>query len=168
MEKDYQYWVDKLDLQPHPEGGFFKETYRSSETIANDSLPDRFKGERHYSTAIYFLLTGANFSALHRINSDEGWHFYAGSGITIGMISPKGEASEIRLGSKPDEGEVFQAMVPAGHWFGSHLTAHEGWALVGCTVAPGFDFNDFEMGSRSELLSLFPQHQELIERLTRS
>ncbi len=165
--KDYSYWVQKLDLQPHPEGGFYRETYRSKENIAHSALPGRFGGERSFATAIYFLLTAGNFSAFHRIQSDETWHFYQGSGITVSMIHPNGEYEEIRLGASLETGEVFQATVPAGVWFGSQLTSSEGWCLVGCTVAPGFDFADFEMAERDQLLAEFPQHEKIIHQLTR-
>ncbi|MGB0175807.1 MAG: cupin domain-containing protein [Owenweeksia sp.] len=167
MNSDHQYWVEKLGLEPHPEGGFFRETYRSSETISHTALPDRFAGDRTYSTAIYFLLTAENFSAFHRIQSDETWHFYKGQGLTVCIIHPDGKYKEIHLGQNPEKGEVFQATVPAGVWFGSKLTQLKGWCLVGCTVAPGFDFADFEMADRAEMTSKFPQHKAIIKALTR-
>ena len=165
--QDYKYWVEKLKLQPHPEGGYYKETYRSTEEINGGALPKRFVGTRNYSTAIYFMLTDDNFSAFHRIQSDEVWHFYKGDGITVSVLHLDGRLEEIKLGSNIDKGEVFQAVVPAGTWFGSKLTDGGKWCLVGCTVAPGFDFEDFEMANRSLLLKEFPQHSNTIQTLTR-
>ena len=168
MTKDYLFWVEKLELLPHPEGGYFKETYRSKGVINKSALPSTFNGDRSYSTAIYFLLTSKNFSAFHKIASDELWHFYDGDGLSIHIIHPDGKKEELRLGRDIKKGETFQAMVPAGSWFASETINREGWALVGCTVAPGFDFNDFEMAERDKLIKKYPQHTELIQRLTRT
>lgn len=165
--KDFKYWVDHLDLLPHPEGGFYKETYRSQESIDHAHLPERFGGGRNFSTAIYFMLTDTNFSAFHRIQADELWHFYTGNSITVSLIYPDGKYEEIKLGSDIENGEVFQAMVPAGVWFGSRMTHGQGYGLVGCTVAPGFDFADFEMAERQALLREFPEHETVIRELTR-
>jgi predicted cupin superfamily sugar epimerase len=159
--KDAQYWIKKLQLARHPEGGYFKETYRSNETIRAAGLPPRFDEDRAFSTAIYFLLTGDDRSALHRIKSDEMWHFYAGSELTIHVIEPTGNYGQIKLG-----GDRFQAVVPAGCWFGATVEQRQAYALVGCTVAPGFDFADFELAKRDELIAQFPQHRVIIERLT--
>jgi predicted cupin superfamily sugar epimerase len=124
-------------------------------------------GDRSASTAIYFLLAGDQFSAFHRIRSDELWHFYSGSGLIVHVITPAGEYQQLLLGSGQDE--QFQAVVPAGCWFGSSLRhpASGSYALAGCTVAPGFDFDDFEMAKREELIAQYPQHRGVIERLTR-
>jgi uncharacterized protein len=164
------YWIEKLGLLAHPEGGYFRETYRAEEQIAH--LPDRFSpktlasAQRSFSTAIYFLLESDQFSAFHRIKSDEVWHFYTGSALTVYAIDPAGQLSEFRLGNQPDQAETWQAVVPAGWWFGSKVNAPDTFALVGCTVAPGFDFADFELAERSQLLHLYPQHRTLIEQLT--
>ncbi|GAB2554180.1 cupin domain-containing protein [Spirosoma aerophilum] len=160
------YYVRAFHMQPHPEGGYFAETYRSAETIPQAALPGRFGGVRSFGTAIYFLLESHHVSALHRIASDEVWHFYAGGALEIFVIRPTGELTVIRLGNNPEKGEVFQAVVPAGCWFGSAPAAGVDFSLVGCTVAPGFDFADFEMASRETLLTEFPQHREVIERLS--
>jgi predicted cupin superfamily sugar epimerase len=165
--KDAQYWIEKLRLEPHPEGGYFRQTYKSEMLIAREALPPGFSGVRAASTAIYFLLEGENFSAFHRLRSDEVWHFYAGETLVVNVIHPDGKYSRILLGCDPGAGQAFQAVVPAGCWFASHVEDGKGWALVGCTVAPGFEFEDFEMGKREELTSLYPQHQEFIRRLTR-
>lgn len=158
-------------MTAHPEGGYFAETYRSAEVIPLAALPDRFQGARTFGTAIYFLLESHQFSALHRIQSDEIWHFYAGLPLEILVISSTGDLTIIRLGNRPDKGELFQAVVQAGCWFGSKpvsdATATDStFSFVGCTVAPGFDFTDFELADRATLLTEFPQHQTIIDRLT--
>lgn len=160
------YWVEKLGLIPHPEGGYYKETYKSKEEIQQSSLPSRFHGNRNFSTMIYFLLEKFNFSAFHRIAADETWHFYAGDSLTIYTISNSGERKDILLGPDLEKGESFQVVIEAGHWFGAAVNAPGEYTLVGCTVSPGFDFADFELGKKETLINEFPQHTELIERLT--
>jgi len=159
--------IQKLDLQPHPEGGFFKETYRSEGKINADNLGINYQGERNYSTCIYFLLTSDAFSAFHRIHQDEIWHFYSGSPIHIHTISEDGIYTQTMLGSTIENGEIPQHVVAGGSWFGATVIREADYSLVGCTVAPGFDFLDFELSSRNELISRFPQHKEIITRLTR-
>ena len=161
-----QEYVRRLNLQPHPEGGFFAETYRAAEMIDARALPNRFGGARAFSTAIYFLLESHHVSALHRIQADEVWHFYAGGSLEVFVINPDATLTVIRLGSDLEQGEVFQAIVPAGCWFGSRPAPGSDFSLVGCTVAPGFDFADFEMANRTELLARFPQHADVIGLLT--
>lgn len=141
--------------------------YRSDEETAAEHLPERFSGSRHHSTSIYFLLTSDTFSAFHRIKSDELWHFYEGSAVTIYMIDSEGNYSEITLGRNIESGEVLQCVIPHGVWFGAKVNAADSFCLAGCTVAPGFHFDDFELGEREELLKLFSQHKEIIEILTR-
>ena len=165
--QDGQYWIDRLGLSPHPEGGYYRATYKSDLTITRSSLPSGFKGDRSASTAIYFLLRGRDFSAFHRIASDEVWHFYAGSALVVYVIDAEGNNSELQLGKDADAGEAFQGVVKAGCWFASRLKDAASFALVGCTVAPGFDFADFELAARSELVRVYPKHQRLIEELTR-
>ena len=167
MDKTARYWIEKLQLEAHPEGGYFRQTYRSDVVIAGEALPSGFKGGRSASTAIYFLLEGKNFSALHRLRSDEVWHFYVGAPLVVDMIAPSGAHSSIVLGSDLKAGQVPQTAVPAGCWFASHVADWKSFAVVGCTVAPGFDFEDFEMGKRAELVATYPEHREVIERLTR-
>jgi hypothetical protein len=130
-------------------------------------LPPRFAGPRAHSTAIYFLLPGDQISALHRIKSDEVWHFYAGSPATLTLLHPDGTLEERRLGPDPRRAESFQAVVPAGCWYGAVVADRHAWALLGGTVAPGFDFADFELADRAALLAEFPRHREAILRLTR-
>jgi predicted cupin superfamily sugar epimerase len=161
-----QFYIESLTMQPHPEGGYFAESYRSGETMIASALPDRFAGDRVFSTAIYFLLESHHISALHRIQADEVWHFYAGGPLDIFVIDPAGELSIIHLGSDLANRQVFQAVVPAGYWFGSKPAPGTTFSLVGCTVAPGFDFADFEMAERATLLAQYPQHRAVIEQLT--
>lgn len=144
-------WIRSLGLTPHPEGGHYRETYR---------------GPGNVSTAIYYLLQGRQVSRLHRIRSDEIWHLYAGGPLTVFAIAPGGALTEFTLGGDPAAGQGPQGVVPVGHWFGAALPAPETYALVGCTVAPGFDFADLELARREALLVAFPQHAALIERLT--
>ena len=163
-----KHWVDKLQLLPHPEGGFYKENYRSTETLEHGFIPERFTGSRSMSTAIYFLITAGNFSAFHRIKSDECWHFYTGDPLLVHMINDAtGDYAVIELGNDPNGTGVFQAVVPAGFWFASETKAGGAFSLVGCTVAPGFDFADFELANRAQLIAQFPAHTTLIQRLTR-
>jgi predicted cupin superfamily sugar epimerase len=160
-------WIDGLQLRRHPEGGWFRETYRSGEVVAAAALPPRFGGDRAVCTAIYFLLDGEDFSALHRIKSDEMWHFYDGSALTVHVIDHQGDYSTITVGRNLRAGELPQAVVKAGCLFGATVSDSRSYALVGCTLAPGFDFADFEMPGREELCRLYPRHREVIERLTR-
>jgi predicted cupin superfamily sugar epimerase len=159
--------IRQLGLIRHPEGGWYRETYRSAELIPANSLPDRFNGERSFCTAICFLLGRDEMSALHRIKSDEIWYYHAGTTLTVHLISPQGEYRALRIGSEPAAGESYQAVVPAGYWFGATVTGVGDFSLVGCSVAPGFDFADFEMGNRSELLKQFPEQAGIILQLTK-
>jgi hypothetical protein len=168
LDKNAKYWIEKLRLESHREGGYFRQTYRSEMVIAREALPAGFTGVRAASTAIYFLLEAKNFSAFHRLRSDEVWHFYAGEPLAVHVIAPKGKYSSILLGRELESGQVPQAVVPAGCWFASHVVDWKSFAVVGCTVAPGFDFEDFEMGKREELVARYPRHRVLIEGLTRA
>jgi len=161
-------WVEALELRPHPEGGHYRETYRAAASLAKNVLPERFAGPRAISTAIYFLLQDQEFSALHRIAADEIWHFHAGCPLLLHRIDTEGHYLIDRLGINPDQGELPQAVIPAGTWFGATLSDPTAFALASCTIAPGFDFADLELGNRKELLQAFPQHRMLIERLTRA
>lgn len=160
------FWIDRLNLQPHPEGGFFRQTYKSQVSLPRNALPHA--GRRSASTAIYFLLDGKNFSAFHRLRSDEMWHFYAGVPLAVHVIDRAGNYSKHVLGPEPDAGQSFQAVVPADSWFASHVEDRSSYSLVGCTVAPGFEFEDFELAHRKELIALYPQYRDLIETLTRA
>lgn len=160
--KTAQDWIKELNLLPHPEGGYYKEVYRSEEEIVAELLPGDRSGIRSVSTAIYFLLEGKDFSAFHRIKSDEIWHFYAGSSLMIYAIDEEGLLTEYPLSS-----EIPIQIIPKNNWFSAELKNKESFALVGCTVAPGFDFDDFEMGDRGQLQEEFPKHSELIQQLTK-
>ena len=157
---DVTYLTKTFDLQPHPEGGFFREEYRSP-TVCQTA-----EGMRHHCTSIYFLLPQGTKSNLHRLKSDEVWHFYLGGPMTIYQISPGGDIVETILGQDIAMGHKLQHVVPAGWWFGGAPHRETLFSFVGCTVAPGFDFLDFELGNRSELISLCPHARPIIESLT--
>ncbi|WP_254174754.1 cupin domain-containing protein [Planktothrix pseudagardhii] len=158
--------IKKYQLIPHPEGGYFRETYRSEGVIPNSALPDNFKGDRNYCTGIYFLLPQGTKSCLHRIQSDEMWHFYLGGSMTLVLMHEDYGLQNIILGSDIQQGETVQFVVPAGWWFGGYPNSESAYSFVGCTVAPGFDFADFELATRTDLLSKFPESSELILKLT--
>lgn len=161
-----QFYIEQLQMLKHPEGGWYKETYRSVGMIPKSEL-DGFQGDRNYSTAIYFLLTKENFSGFHRIKSDEMWHFYDGDGLTVHEIRLDGIYLKHHLGLDLNGVEEPQLVVRGNSWFASEVTDGGSWCLVGCTVAPGFDFRDFELASRNELEKEFPSHQAIIKRLCR-
>lgn len=159
--------VSKLELLPHPEGGFYKESYRSNEVIEQSHLPNRFTGDRNFATAIYFLLSSGNFSAFHKIQQDEVWHFYEGAPLNVHVITPEGEYTKHKVGSL-NQGLKPQLVVPKGCWFASNIDEEDSYTLVGCTVAPGFDFADFELAKKEELGRLYPKHIAIINQLTRN
>ena len=158
--------VTELNLLPHPEGGFFKETYRSTESVDVNHLPKRFNAERTLSTGIYFLLGSENCSKFHRIKSDEMWHFYEGSCLSIHEITSEGKYILHKLGTNIENSEQFQLVISAGSWFGATVELSESYSFVGCTVSPGFDFADFELAEKSELLKSFTEYHQIINRLT--
>ncbi|MCF7803980.1 MAG: cupin domain-containing protein [Candidatus Marinimicrobia bacterium] len=166
MKKTAEDWIEHLDLEPHPEGGFYKEVYRAEETISEDALPDRYSGERNFGTSIYYLLRSEDISHLHRLKTDEVWHFYAGSRLNMHLINDEGDHQQILLGNNPVEGEQLQIVIPHGAWFGSIVDQPDSYTLVACTLAPGFDFADFELGERKELLREYPEHKKIIRDLT--
>ena len=159
--------VKELNLLPHPEGGYYKETYRSEKTIAQSCLSSDFSGDRNMATGIYFLIEKGNFSALHKIKSDETWHFYYGDALEVIEINEQGTLTITQIGSNILKGEMFQYTVKANTWFGSRVCTNGSYSLVGCTVYPGFDFNDFELARREDLINLYPNHQNIITELTR-
>lgn len=167
MRPTAAYWIDKLQLARHIEGGAYRETYRSSVSVRLECLPPGFGGDRNICTGIYFLLGKGEFSAFHRIASDECWHFYSGDTLLIYEIAPSGALTTHRLGSDIEKGESFQVMISAGSWFASVPAEGSEYALVGCTVAPGFDFADFELADRNTLSAQYPEHTDLIKALTR-
>ena len=166
MTATAQSYNQALQMRPHPEGGFFQESYRSEQTMQAPA-PGGGSVQRNVCTAIYFLLEAGNFSAFHRIKSDEIWHFYAGQALEVLELLPDGELCCTRLGSDILRGEIPQYVVPADTWFASRVADGGTFSLVGCTVAPGFDFADFQLARRQELLEIFPQHRQIITELTR-
>jgi len=158
--------IKTYGLQEHPEGGFFKETYRSKQLLKQSALNGSHSGDRYIATAIYFLLKSSSKSHFHRIRSDEIWHFYLGGPLNLVEITPDGRKIETKIGPNILQGEKLQYVVKAGHWFGAFPVESSPYSFVGCTVAPGFDFSDFELGTRDGLQSLFPTHQRIIEKLT--
>lgn len=160
--KNEQYWIEQLQLEKHPEGGYFKETYRATEEVEN-----RNGLKRSASTGIYFLITSSAFSAFHKIESDELWHFYAGAALSVYIITSTGELEILKIGKDIENGEQLQGVVPAGCWFASKVDVPNSYSLVGCTVAPGFDFYDFILADRKELTKNYPKHAAVIKDLTR-
>jgi hypothetical protein len=161
-----EYWINRLQLATHIEGGAFREIYRSQLLAPLAALPPTFTGDRSYCTSIYFLLKQDQFSAFHKIKSDEVWHFYYGDALIVYEIDAQGKLIEHRLGCDPDNNETFQCVIAAGNWFAARLAPGSSYALVGCTVSPGFDFADFELANRDELVRLYPEHRDLIIELT--
>ena len=159
--------VERFHLVPHPEGGYFREVHRSSMTLDHPDLPPGPDAKRAAGTLIYFLLSGSDFSAFHRVrHSDEIWHLYAGGPLELFVIDADGALERRVLTSSVLEGEP-TSVVPAGCWQSARVAAGAGWALGGCTVAPGFDYEDFEMPPASELIARYPAHADLIAELTR-
>jgi uncharacterized protein len=154
--------VEQLGLAPHPEGGFYRETFRAPLTLGG--LPHG--APRSASTAIYFLLPAGSFSAFHRVTSDEVWHHYDGDALELYVVDAHGAPARHVLGTRLAEGELPQVVVPAGAWQAARPLG-ERYTLCGCTVSPGFDFQDFTLGTRAELHRVVPGHPALVERFTR-
>ncbi|NLE28911.1 MAG: cupin domain-containing protein [Phycisphaerae bacterium] len=159
--------IDRLKLQPHPEGGFFAETYRSDEQFDGQSLSSRYTSKRSIATAIYFLITAESCSVMHRLKSDEIFHFYMGDPVTMLHLYPDGSSRILTLGTDLINGQQPQVVVPKDTWQGSFVSPGGRYALLGTTVAPGFDFADFEYGRRKDLIEQYPDHAQTIIRLTR-
>jgi predicted cupin superfamily sugar epimerase len=155
-----------LKMQPHPEGGYYCRTYESGFSLRKDALPEGFSSDRSLSSAIYFLLEGDEISSLHRIKSDEIWHFYEGSPLQLSILSPSGGLNQRTLGPNIEFGEEFQIVVPAGMWMGARVCRAGSYSFFGCTVSPGFNLDDFELGQKEHLLKLFPEHKVLINALS--
>lgn len=160
--------IEALGLIEHPEGGFYKETYRSGNSFSNGVDDSEFPTGRSFSTSIYFLLKSDQTSAFHRIKSDELWHFHLGSPLTIHIIHPDSLYEALYLGPDLHTDQQFQHVVPAGSWFGVSIDKPNSFTLSGCTVSPGFDFRDFEMGDPYMLKQAFPEHKEIINKLSGS
>ena len=160
--------IKMLNLRPHPEeGGYFTETYRSDETIDASVLPQRYSGSRNLGTAIYFLLTPDAFSAMHLLQSDEIFHFYPGDPIEMLHLLPDGSGRVPCFGNRLEDGMSPRVTVPKGWWQGGRLARGGEYALVGATVAPGFEFADYSHGNRGDLIDSCPQFEEMILSLTR-
>ncbi len=162
VNKNAGFWIRELGLQPHPEGGYFREVYRSDETTG--LLPGRYNGDRCFGTSIYFLLEGKNFSAFHKIKSDETWHFYYGCSILLYIIDESGNLKQVMLGNDPINNETLQYTIPHGMWFAAQPVMEESFSLIGCTVSPGFEFDDLKLGDLGKLSANFPDHIELLRK----
>ena len=159
--------VERLELVPHPEGGFFREVYRSTTKLDHPDIPQGRPRERSAGTLIYFLLSGDDFSAFHRIRwTDEVWHLYAGGPLELFLIDGRGKLEHRLLTTELMRGEP-TTRIPAGSWQSARLATGGTWALGGCAVSPGFEYDDFEMPLRSELLERYPAHEATIRNLTR-
>jgi uncharacterized protein len=165
---DADYWIEKLQLQAHPEGGYFRETFAGADILKIEGLPSRYTGPRKTYTLIYYLLKSGQVSNLHRLKSDEIFTFYAGSPLILHQIDESGHYRQEKLGLDYSEDISFQRLIKAGVWFGATVSEKDSFSLVGCFVAPGFEFDDFEMGNRASLLALYPRHAKVIEELTLS
>jgi len=158
-------WINTLELRRHPEGGWFREIYRAPEIIARAALPRRFVGDRAFSTAIYFLLQAPDRSRFHRLRQDEVWHFYDGAPLTLHVIDHDGRYGTTTLGRDVGAGQTLVTVAPAGCLFGATVEAGT-FALTGCTVAPGFDFDDLDIPPREALLARYPRHRAIVDRLS--
>ncbi|MEO3406157.1 cupin domain-containing protein [Mucilaginibacter sp. CAU 1740] len=156
-----EYYIQTLNLLPHPEGGYYKETFRSTQQVNRTGAAD----VKQACTSIYYLLENDDFSGFHRIASDEIWYFHKGAPLLIHVIETDGNLISHEL-SDLDTGD-FSVVVEAGSWFAAEIKAGEGFALVSCAVAPGFDFSEFEMAKRDELVARYPQHKDLLTRMCR-
>jgi uncharacterized protein len=161
-----EYWIEKLNLQKHPEGGYFSETYRNNESIKKEHLPERYNGDKCFSTLIYYLLKENDLSHFHRLKSDEIWHFYSGSPLIVHLIDENGNYKSVLLGSNIETGEMFQFVIPRNTWFGAEVKDKSSFSLIGCTVSPGFDFDDFELGKKRDLSDKYPRYINIINYLT--
>lgn len=158
--------IENLRLLPHPEGGYYKELYKSAESIPQNALPARFKGNRTFSTSIYFMLDEAQISHLHRLKSDELWYHHAGSSFVLHIFDENGEYTKRILGSNIADEEELQIVIPFGCWFASELLDKNSYGLVSCVVSPGFEFEDFELAKAGQLEKIFPEQKGLLDRLT--
>lgn len=166
METSSDYWIHTLDLTAHPEGGYFKETYRSPDHIGAAGLPERYQAERPCAAAIYFLLPGDQVSKFHRLKCEELWCHHLGESLTLYLLEASGSLRCVKLGPRLDEGEQPQILIPHSVWFGAKVNKKNSYSLITCFTAPAFDFDDFELAERQSLLQFYPQHRAIIEMLT--
>jgi len=155
---DKNYWINRLNLQHHPEGGYYHEIYRSNEKVNHEGM------DKSTATSIYYLIESDAKSFCHRLKSDELWYYHQGSSVALYMIDEEGKWSVSICG--PHEGENLTVVIPKNHWFGARVVSPESYSLVSCVVSPGFEFSGFEMIDRNELIELFPQHKEEILKYT--
>lgn len=165
-DRGARYWIDALDLSPHPEGGFYKEIYRSPVHVSEDVLPGRYGSSRSFMTSIFFLLTEREYSKFHRLRSDELWCHQAGGAVALHTLDPEGDCRITEVGPGVDRGQLMQVSVPGNTWLAAEVQPGGDYALVACVVSPGFEFEDFELASAEELAEEFPGQRSLIERLT--
>ncbi len=161
-----EYWIQHLNLLPHPEGGFYREIFKSSIEVGNNVLPKGFSGSRRLSTSIYYLLRAGEISRFHRLRSDEIWYYHIGTGLKIVLIDPEGQKHVRLLGPKIEKAEHLQVFIPAGTIFGAELADSESFSLFSCMVSPGFEFDDFELFEKEDLLQAYPKHADIIEKFT--
>lgn len=164
MNEKAKYYIQKLQLKKHPEGGYYREIYRSAEMFFVDQPKKSLK--RNVSTSIYFLLEGSQVSKFHRLRSDEQWHFYDGASVKIFIIDEKGKMEEVVLGKKTEQGEAFQTVIKKNNWFAAEVMNKRSFSLIGCTVSPGFDFSDFELSDRKTLEEMYPEYKTTIYKFT--
>lgn len=165
-ERGAEYWIDKLELTEHPEGGYFAPAFRASEQIDRKGLPARFGGDRKMVSSIYYLLKKGQFSVFHRLKSIEIWNFFEGDPLSIYVLDRQGGLIEKRLGRDIAAGESLQVAIEPGNWFAAEHRGPGDFSLVACVVAPGFEWEDMELGARAELLAKYAQHREVIEKFT--
>jgi predicted cupin superfamily sugar epimerase len=161
-----EYWIQHFNLLPHPEGGFYRETYRSVLEVEQKDLPIGYDGNRRLSTSIYYLLRSGEKSRFHRLRSDELWYFHYGCSLNIFLIDQEGKKHSRRLGANVEKTEQMQVLIPAGTVFAAEVSGKESYSLIGCMVSPGFEFEDFELFSQEDLVQAYPQHTDLIRRFT--
>ena len=166
MENRAKYYIRNLKLSPHPEGGFYKEIYRSAESINESALPSRYQSSRNFATLIYFLLEKEQKSNFHKLVSDESWHHIDGCSLTIHCIEKSGTYYKIILGKDLANGEHPQYVIPKDTWFAAELNDKSDFALVGCSVFPGFEFEDFTLADKKSLTEKFQEHIEIISKFT--
>jgi predicted cupin superfamily sugar epimerase len=164
LNEKAKYYIQKLQLKKHPEGGYYREIYRAAEMFFVDQPKKTLK--RNVSTSIYFLLDGSQVSKFHRLRSDEQWHFYDGTSVKIFIIDEKGKMQEVVLGKKTELGEVFQTVIKKNSWFAAEVMNKRSFSLIGCTVSPGFDFSDFELADRKTLEEKYPDYKTTIYKFT--
>lgn len=183
MNPETEYIINKLNLiKLVEEGGYYRETYRSDQHIVisdfsdNDledniyfySLPENKSSDiRSVSTLIYYLLDGDQFSAFHKVRYDEIWHFYKGSSVSLYVLTDSEKTLNIQIGNDLENNENIQCVIKGNTWFGAEINDKSLYSLIGCSVSPGFDFKDFELGERDKLIKIYPQHEYVINRLTR-